>query len=322
MQHRRNEATVHSCARRGLVSPAIYAIALLLSCAWCAACAQGADQGGDDGGSDDSSSQLDTWSPVDSTTPPARDATGSSSGADAPVRANDAAEASMAAGGDASAEGAADSSADSPMDVGDVSVNPPADAIADGSGGLGGDAPADSGCGSCGKQSVCVAGVCTTARRVFVSSTTFTGNLGGATGADMKCNALATAASLEGSWMAWISDVTSSPSTRFIPATVAYRRLDGARVALNYASLGTGLENAIDIDEHGNTLGAPTTDASKTWTGTASSGAAGPASCTGFTVTTGTGAVGHYTATSAVAWTAAYSTENCSVANHLYCFEQ
>lgn len=52
-------------------------------------------------------------------------------------------------------------------------------------------------------------------KTVFVTSQTYTGNLGGLAGADAQCNLLAKAAGLEGSYLAWLSDATESPSTRF-----------------------------------------------------------------------------------------------------------
>src|SRR5258708_15803483 len=49
---------------------------------------------------------------------------------------------------------------------------------------------------SCAVPAVCVAGQCTPAQRVFLSSSTYTGNLGGHAGADATCQQLATAAGL------------------------------------------------------------------------------------------------------------------------------
>ena len=55
---------------------------------------------------------------------------------------------------------------------------------------------------------------------VFVTSETYTGNLGGVAGADDKCQALADQAGLPGVYMAWIADSVpaSAPATRFFQA--------------------------------------------------------------------------------------------------------
>ena len=58
---------------------------------------------------------------------------------------------------------------------------------------------------ACTSPAVCVAGKCIAALRVFVSSATYDGALGGHAGADATCQSLATAAALGGTWMAWIS---------------------------------------------------------------------------------------------------------------------
>ena len=72
---------------------------------------------------------------------------------------------------------------------------------------------------------------------IFVSSMMYTGNLGGLVGADAKCQMLAQAASLPGTYMAWLSDATGSPSTRMTKATVPYVRPDGMKVANNWTDL-------------------------------------------------------------------------------------
>jgi len=51
-------------------------------------------------------------------------------------------------------------------------------------------------------------------RRVFVSSTTYNANLGGLTGGDAKCQTLADASGLGGTWKAWLSDDTTNAIDR------------------------------------------------------------------------------------------------------------
>jgi hypothetical protein len=92
------------------------------------------------------------------------------------------------------------------------------------------------------------------AKTVFVSSSTQAGNLGGLAGGDAICQGLADAASLGGTYMAWLSDSTASPATRFTPWNGPYERVDGVRVADNWADLLDGsLAATISINENGAT---------------------------------------------------------------------
>jgi hypothetical protein len=193
--------------------------------------------------------------------------------------------------------------------TGDAEAGGPAEAGVDG----GGDAPVDA-----PLDAVAV-------RRVFVSSASYDGALGGHAGADSKCQALANAAALGGTWMAWISDSSSSPGARFSRPPVGYALLDGTPVAPSWAALSSGgPTHAIDLTETGQSLATASATASKTWTATLVSGALGAPSCSDFAsnAATVTGEIGHCTGTGTVNWTSAYSAETCNVANHLYCFEQ
>jgi hypothetical protein len=201
------------------------------------------------------------------------------------------------------------------------------DAMADATGddATTGPGPDAAGACGCGARSVCVAGTCTAARRVFVSNETYGGALGGHAGADATCQALATGAALGGTWMAWISDSTSSPSQRFSIPTVGYFLLDATPIATSWAALtASGPTHAIDLTETGASLASASADGSKTWTATLVTGALGTASCSDFgsSSVSETGEVGHCTGTGTVNWTSAYATEECDVLNHLYCFEQ
>src|SRR5690606_24810944 len=92
---------------------------------------------------------------------------------------------------------------------------------------------------------------------VFVSSQMYDGNLGGLAGADAKCQALADAANLPGTYMAWVStnEANGSPATRFTQSPTPYVKVDGVKVADNWADLIDGvLDSAIDKTELG---GAP-----------------------------------------------------------------
>lgn len=157
-------------------------------------------------------------------------------------------------------------------------------------------------------------------KTVFVSSATYDGNLGGLDGADAKCQALADAASLSGTYKAWLSDSTGSPSTRFARSTTPYVRTDGATVAYGWADLTDGtLFNAIVYDElkqgYGNlfvwtdtlrngTITSPETCSD--WT----SGAPGSASWAGFA-----------NPAYPERWTD-WLHNSCTTQGHLYCFQQ
>jgi hypothetical protein len=159
---------------------------------------------------------------------------------------------------------------------------------------------------------------------VFVSSTVYTGALGGSPGADSLCGTLATNAGLGGTWMAWVADGTNPPpSQRFYKSNGAYRTLNGAVVALNFPALtSTDLFYAIQIDETGASLAS--SSSVKTWTGTTAAGAAASDTCAGFTAGDASsvqGEVGNLVDTSSSNWDADGS-ENCNKQLHIYCFEQ
>jgi cysteine-rich repeat protein len=94
---------------------------------------------------------------------------------------------------------------------------------------------------------------------VFVTSITYTGNLGGLDGADAKCNARAMVAGIGGTYRAWLSDMTGSPSTRMSKAGGPYRLVNGTVVANNWADLTDGnLITAINLTELGTLPPQPT----------------------------------------------------------------
>ncbi|MCA9638983.1 MAG: DUF4215 domain-containing protein, partial [Myxococcales bacterium] len=78
------------------------------------------------------------------------------------------------------------------------------------------------------------------ARRVFVTSTLYQGNLGGLAGADAKCQARAQAAGLPGTFLAWLSDNTNNPNTRFTKSMGPYVLVNGTKIANNYTDLTDG----------------------------------------------------------------------------------
>jgi len=103
-------------------------------------------------------------------------------------------------------------------------------------------------------------------KTVFITSLEYTGDLGGILGANQKCQQLASAAELKGSYKAWVSTAESDPSRTFSRSAVPYIRTDGVKIAANWQGLPT-LQFTINHDENGalveNTLA---------WTSTTESG--------------------------------------------------
>ena len=159
--------------------------------------------------------------------------------------------------------------------------------------------------------------------RVFVTSTTQDGNLGGLSGADAICQNLATSANLTGTYRAWLSDDSQSPSTRFSQSSGPYQLLNGATVATSWADLTDGtLATAITLAENGATfddLGL------RAWTNTRANGTSGGVlneNCAGWT----TGANGSdgdegQVAATSDNWTD-FASGTCNNLFHLYCFQQ
>jgi hypothetical protein len=136
-------------------------------------------------------------------------------------------------------------------------------------------------CATCGNicaSGSCAAGVCgPNTKLIFASSQLYTGNLGGLTGADAKCQALASAVGRTGTFLAWLSDNTNSAANRFAKASVPYVLIDGSVVANDWADLtDSTLQHAINKTElnttppSGNMVGC---DQPAVWTDTLSSGA-------------------------------------------------
>jgi hypothetical protein len=162
------------------------------------------------------------------------------------------------------------------------------------------------------------------AKRVFVTSATYTGNLklqgsgaDGLDGGDKLCQLAASAATLGGTWRAWLSTTTVNAIDRIADVGPWYR-LDGAKVFNNKASIVTsGPLVAIDVDEVG---GSPKVN---TWTGTKKSGIFDSFSCHDWTdeapVNGYEGIVG--ITVGVQLWTES-SSNPCHLENTLYCFEQ
>jgi hypothetical protein len=202
--------------------------------------------------------------------------------------------------------------------------------------------------GCCGRDGSC--GAC----RVFTTSTKYDGNLKGSSatgleGADAKCQQLAGSVNppLPGTYKAWLSDSTSSPSTRFRCTAAScssqgYVLVDGTTVvATDWADLttcpGSGplgdgttdcLDHPIDHTEQNNPIGSE----NNAWTHTNTDGTAGgvgnvhcldwSSNDSGKSGDMGIPVAGHGDAT----WTRFFQTRACSgdasTGARLYCFQQ
>ena len=171
-------------------------------------------------------------------------------------------------------------------------------------------------------------------KTVFVTSESYTGNLGGLAGADQKCNDLAAAASLAGDYKAWLSDSSQSPNTRFTQFPGPYKMVNGTVIASDFADVVDGaLNTVIDRDEHG----APPssfTSSPFVWTSTKPDGSGRedrhcvdwtndvPGQAPGILGGGGIFADDFGTTASPIErWTYIGST-TCAIAAHLYCFQQ
>jgi hypothetical protein len=95
----------------------------------------------------------------------------------------------------------------------------------------------------------------TSYHKVFVTSTAYDGNLGGAAGADAKCNARATAAGLPGTWTSILSSGSTAAQSRFNLSGPVYNMASKV-VATGQGSLWSGgLYNYINYDEFGADVG-------------------------------------------------------------------
>src|SRR5690606_983409 len=155
--------------------------------------------------------------------------------------------------------------------------------------------------------------------------------------ADAKCQALADAAELPGTYLAWLStdEANGTPATRFTQWAGPYVKVDGVSVADNWADLIDGdLDSQIDKTELGDAAPIGTTNCSggnfpTVWTGTGVAGTLiGPQTCNSWTSNGPDNAF--WGLASEVdpdlippsAWTEWCTGPGCSSLSSLYCFQQ
>jgi len=159
---------------------------------------------------------------------------------------------------------------------------------------------------------------------IFVTKMEYTGDLGGPTGADEKCQMEADLPNsmVQGKdFKAWVSGGLATDFTAgqrsFNRSTLPYRRVDNEPLADNFDDLVSGsIDNPISVEADGTTRLS-----SFPWTGVSSNGSSAPSSCLGWESADfdDNGQFGQLSATST--WTQAGSTV-CSNAGTLICVEQ
>ncbi len=162
-------------------------------------------------------------------------------------------------------------------------------------------------------------------KTVFVTSASFDGNLGGLTRADDKCQAEADGpASIvpAGTYLAWLSDGTDSPDTRFTKSAHPYILPNGTKIAEDFTDLtGGSLLHSIDIDPTGEPVGL-----NFFWTGTNADGTTVQhfVACYGWTAghLRGFRAMVGSTVQTSTLWSAYSSQKRCGRSFRLACFQQ
>ena len=150
---------------------------------------------------------------------------------------------------------------------------------------------------------------------VFVSSAVISGALGGVAGADLKCNTLAIAAGLKGTYRAWISVAGTNAADR-ITSNGPWYLIGGQLVASTKAELVSGtLKHGIDYDEKN--VHAPAAE-DRVWTGTAPNGTFDGPEC-GVWSGAGQARVGEGEFSDG-RWSSS-TIEACGQVNRVYCFE-
>lgn len=202
-------------------------------------------------------------------------------------------------------------------------------------------------CTSCSSGTLCQNAVCTTpvatlpagGKLVFATSGEYNGNLGGASGADAKCAAAASAGNLPGTWVAWISYVDPGNVQRDAISRVTSTRPffltcpknnEYVKVFNNSAQLAGAPLVRIDCNEFGQAITTANSTTAAVWTGTSSGGTLGNDTCNPSvfagddwkTSGAGNGTIGSFGPNQALTeWTSSPPSRSCSTTAHLYCFQ-
>ena len=150
---------------------------------------------------------------------------------------------------------------------------------------------------------------------VFVTSTTHTGALGGLAGADQICQMRASAASLPGTYRAWLSTSTVDAVSRLGTAR-GWIRTDGRAFANQISDITSGhLFYPAVLDESGVNVGDAFV---RTATGGNGTRFSSGGTCSDWTSTTGSPAAG-LASNHGTTWTQ-YTSVGCNTPSRLYCF--
>lgn len=161
-------------------------------------------------------------------------------------------------------------------------------------------------------------GVPASAKRVFVTRTTYRGDIGGLTGADAACAAAASGTGHSGTWKAWLSDFDTSAIDRITAAGPWYDFADDM-VFANKAALMSAPLVPMEVQETGERL--VITD--RVWTATRAGGqrdGAGASDYCGEWLSQSGNATAGNTGATDGGWTD-QETVPCTNMARLYCFE-
>lgn len=159
-------------------------------------------------------------------------------------------------------------------------------------------------------------------RIVFVTPGGTHGNLGGISAADNACQIIAELCFLPGTFKAWLSDSTQSPSTSFTQDGM-FKNIDGNVIAHDWADLTEGfIDHPIDLDCAGTYIAVEGVWTGTDWDGTQTGGGNPSSYCNDWTSSSSAiSAVNGNTAFIDAQWTNE-GFYNCSESMRLYCFQQ
>jgi len=191
--------------------------------------------------------------------------------------------------------------------------------------GTGGIGTGGSGAGGIGAGGIGTGGGTAAVKRVFMTSQMWNGDLGGLSGADMKCQEAADAEMLGGDWIAWLSDETNEAGLRVQDVGPWYLVDETVLVAIDIQAIVTsGPLVAIDVHENQQSSAGE----HFVWTGTDAAGAASPYYCDNWNdaapnqAEAVVGESSEWAANRANGEWTYVTVKGCNEANHLYCFEQ
>ena len=160
--------------------------------------------------------------------------------------------------------------------------------------------------------------------RIFVTSSTYNGNLGGLIGADIICTTVAGFGGISGSYRAVMSSSTESANTRLDIDGAVYMKTAAGNVTVATSGdrfWNNDLANPINVDENEATLGAM----QGPWTGTNPSGGTSGIglTCTDWSIGNNSvlGSTGDTSTTASALWVNANGF-TCEEMRPLYCIEE